>query len=281
MSQIIANESLKVTIAEQGAEIISLLHNGKERVWQNETGEWAGHGPLLFPVCGHFHVVVDGKEYPISAHGFAKKSTFVVEEQGADFIRFSLSSSAETKKVYPYDFCLEITYKLSGNTLIIDSKMTNTGDKTLYYAIGGHESFALDDIVGAHELAFETKERVLHYDHNEGGYLTGETLDFGEWETFKLPEDFFVDSRTLILKDIRSRKVSLCKNGKKLVDITFDGFPNLLLWRGGAGKFICIEPWTNLPDVVGKENIEFSKKDGVVKVDAGESDTFTRTITYY
>ena len=42
------------------------------------------------------------------------------------------------------------------------------------------------------------------------------------------------------------------------MDITFDGFPNLLLWRGGAGKFICIEPWTNLPDVVGKENIEFS-----------------------
>ena len=277
----IGNENLKITIAEKGAEMISVVYKGKERVWQNETGEWAGHGPLLFPVCGHFHVFVDGKEYPISAHGFAKKSAFTLKDKGADFVVLSLCSNAETQKVYPYDFNLDVTYTVVGDTVRIDCKMTNTGEKPLYYAIGGHESFALDEKVGEYEIAFEKQEHVLHYDHNGGGYLTGETVDFGNHETFALPEEFFTNSRTLILKDLNSRKVSLCKKGEKLVEITFDGFANLLLWRADPGKFICIEPWTNLPDVVGKENIEFSQKEGVVKVEAGESNVLTRTITYF
>ena len=72
------NNEITVAISSVAAEIVSVLKGGKERVWQNETGEWSGHGPVLFPVCGHFGLTVDGKAYPIGAHGFAKKSDFAL-----------------------------------------------------------------------------------------------------------------------------------------------------------------------------------------------------------
>lgn len=49
MRYTIKNEKVSVTLESVGAEIISVVMDGKERVWQNETGEWAGHGPMFFP----------------------------------------------------------------------------------------------------------------------------------------------------------------------------------------------------------------------------------------
>ena len=66
MKYTVKNKTLSVTVDSYGAEMVSVEYNGKERLWQNATGEWAGHAPLLFPVCGHFGVTVDGVSYPIS-----------------------------------------------------------------------------------------------------------------------------------------------------------------------------------------------------------------------
>jgi hypothetical protein len=60
MNYIIKNDKLTVTIASFGAEIISVVKDGKERSWQNPTGEWDGHAPLLFPVCGRCGITLDG-----------------------------------------------------------------------------------------------------------------------------------------------------------------------------------------------------------------------------
>jgi len=60
-----------------------------------------------------------------------------------------------------------------------------------------------------------------------------------------------------------------------------DGFENLLLWHAQDAKYICIEPWMNLPDTEGKENIEFSQKEGVMKVAPNTVKTLTRTITLF
>jgi hypothetical protein len=39
----IGKENLVIKIDEQGAELISVCFDGKERLWQNQTGGWAGH----------------------------------------------------------------------------------------------------------------------------------------------------------------------------------------------------------------------------------------------
>ena len=129
--------------------------------------------------------------------------------------------------------------------------------------------------------AFEKQENLVHYFHDDDGYMTGETQDYGPLQTLPLPEDFLQEGRTLIFKGIASRKVWLSeRGGKKLAEITFDGFENLLVWHAGKAPFICIEPWTNLPDPANKADVEFSAKGGVIEVLGETEKTLVRTIAY-
>ena len=59
----IGGELLTVQISSLGAELVSVRYQGKERLWQNENGGWAGHAPILFPYAGRCSVKVDGKVY--------------------------------------------------------------------------------------------------------------------------------------------------------------------------------------------------------------------------
>lgn len=281
MEYTIKNDKISVTVAGLGAEIVSVIAGGKERVWQNPTGEWAGHGPVLFPVCGHCGVTVDGVSYPIKSHGFAKLEVFALKDKGEDFITLSLSANKETKKVFPFEFIFDVTYRIDGETLYIEYDVQNPADKPLYFACGGHESFALDCDVDGYELQFDKEESLTHYYHNKAGFLTGETAEYGNGQPFPLPIDFLQEGATLIFKNVRSNKVNLArKGGNAIASITFEGFENLLVWRAGEAKYVCIEPWTNLPDLVDVPDKEFSQKEGVIKVEAKSSKKLVRTIAY-
>ena len=89
------------------------------------------------------------------------------------------------------------------------------------------------------------------------------------------------DSATVILGNINSRKASLYhkETKEKVVEITFDGFSNLLLWHPHGSKMLCIEPWQCLPSCV-DEIKEFSEREGVVLLQINEQITFARTIKY-
>ncbi len=283
MQYTIKNGNVSVTAETFGAELISVKKNGKEWVWQNTNGAWGKHGPLLFPVCGHCGVKVNGVEYPIKAHGFASKMEFTLTEKSENSMQFTLQANEETKAVYPYEFRFTVTYTLEGDTLSIGFDMENLVDTPLYFACGGHESFNIDsEDISAYELRFEKTEKLLSFLHNDNGYLTGETLSFGETDVLVLPDDFLQEGRTLIFRDVNSRKVTLAKKGGEAVlDVTFDGFSNLLLWRAKNSPYICIEPWTNLPDPADMPDIEFSEKYGVYKVEGKGKKVLVRTLTYH
>lgn len=283
MQYTIKNENISVTADAFGAELISVKHNGKEWVWQNTNGAWGGHGPLLFPVCGHCGVTVNGVAYPIKSHGFASRMEFSLVEKTETSVKFALEANAETKKVYPYDFRFTVTYALAGNTLSIGFDMENLADTPLYFACGGHESFNVDSgDLSNYELRFEKTEKLVSLIHNNGGYLTGETVDFGETDTLVLPDDFMQEGKTLIFKEVNSRKVTLAKkDGEAVLDVTFDGFCNLLLWRASNSPYVCIEPWTNLPDEADVPDIEYSQKFGVMKVEGKGKKSLVRTLTYH
>ncbi len=281
MKYTLKNEYICVTVDSFGAEIISVIKDGKERVWQNETGEWAGHGPMLFPVCGHCGVTVKGKSYPLPAHGFSRKCDFEIEKSDEKSVTLTLKANAETKKQYPFDFVFRVIYKIEKSVLSVIYEVENPASEPLYFACGGHESYALDGNVDGYEIVFERQEKLVHCAHNDNGYLTGELLDFGTVKTYPLPVDFLQNGATLIFKGVASRKVRLQeRGGKPLCDITFEGFENLLFWRAMNAHYICIEPWTNLPDIADKPDVEFSQKAGVIEVAPKDKKTLVRTIEY-
>ena len=130
------NELLAIKVAEMGAELQSVKDNeGREYMWQ--AGDlWPRHSPILFPiVCSVNNDTyrVDGQEYHLPRHGFARDTEFQVT--------LALHESEETLKVYPYRFNLAISYRLEGNKVHVIWHVENTDTKEIHFQIGGHPAF--------------------------------------------------------------------------------------------------------------------------------------------
>jgi galactose mutarotase-like enzyme len=177
MKYTIANEKISVTVNSDGAELISVVKDGKEWIWQNPTGEWAGHAPLLFPVCGHFGLTHEGVEYPLPSHGFAKRKAYTVASKTDTRLEFVLCADESTKEVYPFDFCFHVIYAIEDSKLSIEYVVENVGEKPLYFACGGHESFNLDANVDSYVLTFDKEENfVAIVGENTTDTLAGEHI---------------------------------------------------------------------------------------------------------
>lgn len=281
MRYTVEKKGVKITVDSLGAELVEVQVDGKEKLWQNETGAWAGHAPLLFPICGRRTIVKGGKHYQTGLHSFARKTEFSLLEQGEDYLLFTLSSSDTTKAEYPFDFCLQVRYQIKDKGFTACYEVQNTGKEDLYFSCGSHESFALDSDVDGYEIEFEREENLVNLLHDDMGRLTGETVDYGARKTLALPKDYLQEGRTLIFGDIQSKQVKLKKiKGETVAVFSYEYCNNLLLWRAdGDSKYICIEPWGTLPETIGKPE-EISTMKDIIRVGVGETKIVSREIEY-
>ncbi len=278
MTHVLENEVMKIEVSELGAELLSVVAHGSERLWQNGSGAWAGHAPFLFPWCGKVAVKVDGKEYPLVQHGVARQSNFKLVGKGKDFLLFSLTDTEETHKIYPFKFRFDVEYRMEGDSLSIDFTVKNTDGKTIYVGFGGHESYALQG--EGSFIRFPEEERFVNLVHGpQSGMLTGERQDLGTGKILPLKYEYFEGGKTLIFGGINSRFVELCNaDGKAIAKVEFEGFENLLFWSAGDRGMVCIEPWSNLPDDEG-DTRELKEKP-LTHLKKGETLTAHRKITY-
>ncbi len=278
----IQNEQLTASFALRGAELVSLQKNGKEYVWEGNPDIWAGHCPIVFPICGglkndRFHF--NGKEYTLGKHGFCRFKTFAVEEKSENSVTFALHYDEETLKSYPFRFVFFVKYTLVGSSLQVKYTMQNLDDQTLYYSVGGHEGYAIHGEFYDYAIDFEQKEDLNSY-LLEGNLLSHNIVNVGK-NTDRLQLDykyFAVDALSFI--DLKSRKVSLVntKTGKKVLSVSYEGFPTLFLWTKPNAKYICIEPWAGMPDRTNGDGF-LRNKQGIMQVAAQKSATLTHTIT--
>ena len=281
MMTTIQKDTLAITVSEWGAELISVKHRGKERIWQNENGEWSGHAPVLFPVCGACEVRVAGKVYACPRHGFAMHERFTLTEKSENRLTYRLISDARTKKLYPYDFILEVSYEIAGDELKITYEVHNPSKEELYFSCGGHDSFALESEMENYELVFEKEEKFASELVTEDGYLTGESRALGVGKILDLRTDLLENSNSICLDRLNSRSVILREKTteKRVAEVRFPTAQKLVLWRPKGAKMLCIEPWQNLPDEVGCRE-EFPQKDGIIQVMPDGKASVTRTIKY-
>ncbi len=278
----IENSCLKVAVDTVGAEIKSVLFHGEERlaITASAGDKVISYAPILFPVCGRCSMIVDGVAYPIAMHGVLRRKEFVLEEKGEDFLRFSLTADEETKAMYPFDFVFTATYRLEENVITAEFDIQNVGEKTMYFSIGAHESYALPNGLDGYYLQFEKEEHFLHHKY-VGGYQTDETVDLGTGNILQFPKNILTGGDTLILPNIRSQRVILKRqDGKVMSTVTLGGLKNLLLWRVGEENMICIEPWLTLPDDKVRYQTEHCQKPGLAVLKGGESTSIIRKISY-
>lgn len=275
----IQNEWLTARFQELGAELKSLQYEGREYIWGGDPAIWAGSCPVLFPICGALKegtYQLDGESYSLRQHGFARNTVFTVESAAADEVSFCLQDNEETRALYPFAFCLTITYRLVEKALQVTYEVKNRDEKPLYFSIGSHEGYLCPEGIEEYEIHFPEAETLSTY-RVVGGLVADTTQPVMEnSRVLPLRYDYF-DVDALIFKTHRSRSVQLRQKGDgRALQVTFEGCPYLLLWTkpGANAPYICIEPWCGIADSVHTDQ-NLKTKEGIQCLAPGE--TFTRT----
>ena len=272
MDVIIKNGKLTATIDTRGAELKSLKNSeGKEYMWDGNPEFWGKHSPVLFPIVGTLRnnsYLFEGRQYGMTRHGFARDNMFTVKEEDESHVVFLLSSNDDTRKVYPFDFDLELTYILNDNTLHIYYTVTNKSTGDMPFSIGAHPAFALPGTFEDYSLIFENDEKPVST-QLENDLLSTKTVSLQvEDKTLPLSYNLFKDD-ALILKDHTSRSLEVAKNGKPFLKVAFSDFPHLGIWTNENAPFVCIEPWQGYSDTQNATG-NLVEKEGMVNLSAAE-----------
>ncbi len=273
------NDSLTVQLNPLGAELHSLFYNPAQLdyLWSGDPLYWGKKSPILFPIVGTLKnntFFYGGKPYHLNRHGFAREKMFNVTHRDHQCVTLTLTSEGQTRQYYPFDFKLEVNYRLSGSTLMVNYLVHNTGLEPMFFSIGGHPAFAVPLEKGlAYEeyyLEFEAVENAPRWRINAEGLLT-EPSDLFLRETNILPlkKSLFAED-ALVFKNLNSSRVSLASHsGHRGLKFDYTGFPYLGIWAAKNADFVCIEPWCGLADAA-STNQHLEEKEGIIKLAPAE-----------
>ena len=251
MTTVIKNSILTAEIKHFGAELISLKSNqNKEYIWEGNPDFWGKHSPILFPIVGtlknnSFHN--NGIEYHLSRHGFARDMEFELIEATENSATFSIQSSEETLKVYPFEFELQLIYTLNKNSLSIEYKVFNNGKKAMPFSIGAHPAFALPNQFESYSIAFENEESLEYYLLEND--LISDKIKKLEVQNKQIPLTYeLFENDALIFKTLQSKSLTILKDENPILRVHFEDFPSLGIWTKMNAPFLCIEPWFGYSD---------------------------------
>ncbi len=275
------NKQIKIVVNPHGAELWSIIKDGRERLWQGDPDIWDGRAYNLFPICGGLkdnEYFYNGRPYHMKKHGFARHAEFKVERQSDDEAAFLLSSDFYKDDGYPFLYDFRVFYKLLGGTVRVTYSIKNKGDADMYFSCGAHEGYSLNGPIEDYSLYFSDDTELFRY-VLDGDILTNvrEPL-YMKGNEMPLNYTYF-DTDAIVLKDHKSKKVQL-KNRKsgECVTVCFDDFRYLLFWTKRNGGYLCIEPWTGIPDTECADK-KIEHKEGITRLAAGAETEFVHTFT--
>lgn len=250
----ISNGKITVSVDTHGAEMKSLrrVDTEQEYMWCGDKVYWGRVSPVLFPVVGGLkdgRYLYEGETYEMARHGFARDMEFKLMSHDETEVWFTFSANEETKKIYPFDFKLEIGYRLEDWKVKVLWRVENPSEKEMYFSIGAHPAFNCPVNEGEQRddyyLGFDAEECIRCAVLGEDGLLSDNKIIY-ELEEGMLPvkEELF-ERDAMVVEDGQLHRVSLLTPEKKpYVSVEFD-MPVVGIWTpaGTGAPFICIEPW--------------------------------------
>lgn len=273
MNVTISNSFLSAQINSKGAELFSLQNkkNKQEFIWEGDPKHWGKHSPVLFPIVGTLKnnsYLYKNKEYKLSRHGFARDQEFELIQSSENQIVFCLKSSNQTKKIYPFEFELHLTYTLIENKLELKYSIINKDNVTIPFSIGAHPAFALPNNFENYALKFEEQETINCYTLEKD--LVSDTKFEINLKEKKLPLQYATfENDAIIIKELRSKEITLLDENKPTLKVNFKDFDNLGIWTKVGAPFICIEPWLGYSDTI-HTNGNIIEKEGIQIVTENE-----------
>ena len=263
------NEQISIVVAEKGAELQSIKDvEEKEYLWQGDPKYWPRRSPILFPlVCSVENDTyrVEGKEYHLPRHGFARDKEFTVIRQGEDRVTLALHESDETLKVYPFCFNLAVTYRLEGNTIHVIWHVENTDKRDIHFQIGGHPAFNVPGMKDGDQLqgciTLDRKEPLVALkSYADGSHDMEDVPVEAEYGVLEFNNHFFRNDSVKIHNSQVRQAILLDEDDQPAVTVNFRT-PVIAFWSpfGKQAPFVCIEPWYGIGDPRGYDG-EFKDK---------------------
>lgn len=276
---LIENDILKVSIKTKGAELDSIYNKetNLEYMWGGDPAFWGKKSPVLFPVVGTLKNDIyyyNHKEYSLTRHGFAREMDFMVTAQTSSSAQFTLQSNEITFSKYPFSFRFDVIYSLKADKLVVNYKITNTGNDSLYFSVGGHPAFKVplvnDTVYNDYYLEFNKPETTGRWPISKDGLIESSPAPLlNNKNRLSLSKELFYND-ALVFKNLVSDKISLrsekITNG---LEFDFAGFPYLGIWAAKNADFVCIEPWCGIADSVTSDQ-QIVDKEGIIKLGAKE-----------
>jgi galactose mutarotase-like enzyme len=253
----ISNPFLTCTINSMGAEIKSLRSkpDNIEYIWQADPAIWSGSAPILFPVVGRLNqgkYSIDGKEYVMKTHGFIKEQNFILINKTAANIRLRSSSNSLTTEYYPFQYEFDVIFSLTKTSLTVTYEVVNLDSQNLYFSIGSHPAFALnqqDLKSGKYNLTFSEQEK-------EWCQLIVNELLSSTKHSIKTPNKSLLlteksfDNDALIFRNVCSSSITLSNSSKPILSLDLGSNKHLGLWAKPNAPYVCIEPWTSTDESI-------------------------------
>jgi galactose mutarotase-like enzyme len=229
-----------VAIAPHRGAIATRFDVGRHRVLfmdhetlRDQTKNVRGGVPVLFPTPGKLaddkwsHA---GKSGSMKQHGFARNLAWRVGEHGANRAVLSLESGDATRAQFPWDFAFDMTFTVSGSTLRLDQRVTNTGTGTLPFGVGFHPYFVVAD-------ADKPKTRITTQARRAFDNVTKQTIDLPVIELAQKEVD-------LHLIDHGSTHSELVTPTGTVKLVGSPEYTHWVVWTLAGRDFVCLEPWT-------------------------------------
>ena len=296
---VIGSSELTLAVSPVGAEMQSVVCDGIERLWCADPAVWGRHAPLLFPLIGRLrdgYYELDGRRIDAPTHGFCRDRRFGVVARDDASVRFATTDDADTRAVYPFAFRLEVGYAVEGSTITKTLRVENAGVTPMPFEIGGHEAYATcldpDETMADYFVSFgkadagtnePAPDRIEMFAMDADGILGLPKIDvpLESGRLTRTPEQLGID--TIVIENVPDSTATLvsAKRGRS-VTVEFPGFPYLGIWTkpaGDATRYLCLEPWSALPDAHFSPR-ELANKPGVRTVAPGETCELSYRMTF-
>lgn len=277
----IQNSHMKVTVAQKGAELQSILGaDGVEYLWQGDPKYWADRALNIFPYVARLTqgcYYLDGQLYQMQIHGVALYQNFRLLSNDGTRMVLELTDNDETYQQYPRHFAFRVIYELQENMLVVIFEVDNRDERIMYFGLGGHPGFNVPLVHGKsfdeYQLRFAQPCEAKRVGFNEECFITGEQYPYPlhNGQELKLRHDLF-DEDAIVLTDM-ARQVTLeTEDDPHRVTVTYPemGYLGLWHWPRTDAPYVCIEPWCSLP---AKEDTitVLEEQEDLLKLQPGES----------
>lgn len=268
----------EATLSLVGAEPLSWRVGGRELIWHGDPAHWGWHAPILFPVVGRTRndrIRVEGRDHPMSQHGFARHSRFTLIGQNAGEAALRLTGDDVAGADFPFRFGLDVRATLSADRLSVAFEVSNPGEGVLPYGLGFHPAFpwpfdaqdagAQEDYVVAFESGEDPQVPVITPDGLIGRARRPAPV---EGRILRLRPELFA-ANAFVFLNARSRTLRFAAPSGAAIAMTTEGFPHWALWTRPGAPFLSLEAWTGHAD---PEDFwgEFADKPATVRLGPGE-----------